>query len=79
MYKVRFKCSFCDDKKKKNNDSDKDKIYVDSTGGRFKDRYTGHKYNFKRVNKKKITRSSDFVWQHFYRYGTKTEMYWSIL
>ena len=52
MYKVRFKCSFCDDKKKKNNDSDKDKIYVDSTGGRFRDRYTGHKYTFKRVNKK---------------------------
>ena len=48
-------------------------------GGYFKDRYTGHKYTFKHVNKKNSTKLSDFVWQYFDRYGTKPEMEWSIL
>ena len=60
-------------------DNNKDKVYIFSTGGHFKDRYTGHKYTFKHVNKKNSTRLSDFVWQYFDRYGTKPEMEWSIL
>ena len=62
-----------------NNSNNKDKFYIGSTGGHFKDRYTGHKYTFKHINKKHSTRLSDFVWQYFDRYGTKPEMEWSIL
>ena len=57
-----------------NNSNNKDKFYIGSTGGHFKDRYTGHKYTFKHINKKHSTRLSDFVWQYFDRYGTKQEM-----
>ena len=68
VYKVNVKC---------NNSSDK--VYIGSTGRHFKDRYTGHKYTFKHINKKNSTRLSDFVWQYFSRYGKKPDMKWSIV
>ena len=76
--KVRVKCNFSDDNNKINNDSIKGESYVGQKGGHFEDRYTGHKYAFKHVNKKNITRLSDFVWQYFDRYGTKPEMKTSV-
>ena len=73
VYKVYVKRYVSDDTNK-NNDFNKNKI-SGSTGGHFKDRwYTGHKCTFKRINKKKSTRLSEFVWQYFDRYGTKQEM-----
>ena len=76
---MRVKCNLSDDNNKNNNnfDNNKDKLYIGSTGVHFKDSYTGHRYNFKHINKKNSTRLSDFVWQCFERYGTKSEMEWS--
>ena len=76
---MRVKCNLSDDNNKNNNifDNNKDKLYIGSTGVHFKDIYTGHRYNFKHINKKNSTRLSDFVWQCFERYGTKSEMEWS--
>ena len=86
VYKVRVKCDFTDNNNisnktmnTSNNNNYDERIYIGSTGGYFKDRYTGHKHTFNNINKKHSTRLSDFVWQYFDRYGTKPEMEWSIL
>ena len=58
---MRLKYNLSGDNFRNNNDDNKVKIYIASTGGHFKDRYTWHKYTFKHVNKNNSTRLSDDV------------------
>ena len=57
----------------------RNRIYIGSTGGPFKDRYAGHKHTFTNIDKKQNTRLSDYVWKYFHRYGKRPKMVWSII
>ena len=59
-----------------NNES---KVYIGSTGNRFKDRYNQHMHDFKKPHLRTATRLSEYVWSCISRFGKRPEMRWSII
>ena len=55
------------------------RVYIGSTGNRFKDRYNQHIHDFSKPHLRTATRLSEYVWSCVDRFGGKPELNWSIL